>query len=109
MNDPFCILNIPETANDNDIRKAYLKLVKQFPPEQAPEQFKRIRSAYDCIKNERSRLSYRLFHTPSLSFEQWLDHAFELPEDLQLSVMDMHDLFDNVVDDNIFSLPEKTK
>ncbi len=107
MSDPFSLLKVSETADDQAIRKAYLKQVKQFPPEQEPEKFQQIRAAYDRIKNERSRLAFRLFQTPSISFEQWLDKAFALPEVRQFTATDICESLECIIDDDIFRLPEK--
>ncbi len=107
MTDPFHILKVSDEADDREIRQAYLSLVKRYPPEQAPEQFKRIQAAYRCIEHEKDRLRYRLFHTPSLSFEQWLDQAFSLPEMDRFETKDIERWLDCAIDDELFSLPEK--
>ncbi|NIA10064.1 MAG: hypothetical protein GWP10_10135, partial [Nitrospiraceae bacterium] len=44
-----------------DIRKRYLNLVKTFTPEQYPEQFRKITSAYEKIKDKRSRVKAKIF------------------------------------------------
>ncbi|MBF0201419.1 MAG: J domain-containing protein [Desulfamplus sp.] len=59
----FLVLNISMNASDEDIRKKYLELVKKFPPEREPEQFRKINDAYDEIKDQRSRIKSRLFST----------------------------------------------
>lgn len=61
MSDPFKILDVPLDADDATIRARYLELVRQFPPEQQPEQFGRIRSAYESIRDFHGRVKYRLF------------------------------------------------
>ncbi len=63
MKTPFEILEIPADSDDEAVRKAYLKMVQQAPPEHYPELFQRIRSAYECIKTEKDRLGYTLFDT----------------------------------------------
>lgn len=59
---PYDILNVSLDASDKVIRKSYLELVKKFPPDTAPDQFKKINKAYSLIKDEKSRLSYYLFN-----------------------------------------------
>lgn len=59
---PFEILNLPETANDEAVLAAYLKQVRNCPPDKNPEQFEKIRSAYETIQDERKRAQYALFH-----------------------------------------------
>ena len=53
---------IEETGDDKAIKKAYLAKVRQYPPEQAPAQFQKIRAAYEAVRTERDRMAYRLFH-----------------------------------------------
>ncbi|MGR3317539.1 MAG: J domain-containing protein [Candidatus Anammoxibacter sp.] len=62
---PYDILNISSDATDATVRKSYLEGVKKFPPDLAPEQFKKINNAYSQVKNEKSRLEYYLFNTES--------------------------------------------
>ncbi len=61
MKTPFEILNIAVDSDDDAIRKAYLGMVRQFPPERFPEEFQRVRTAYESIKTARDRLRYELF------------------------------------------------
>lgn len=62
MNNPFEILAVSADATDEVIKKAYLKKVKEYPPDQAPEQFQAVRSAYESVQNHKARLAYTLFH-----------------------------------------------
>lgn len=59
--DPFVVLGVAPTASDDDVRKAWLEGVRAHPPEKDPEGFKRIRTAYDAIKDESSRFCSYLF------------------------------------------------
>jgi curved DNA-binding protein CbpA len=62
MNDPYRILGVdPETANDDNIRQAYLEGLREHPPERDPESFRRLRDAYDRIASHRLRLEHELF------------------------------------------------
>jgi len=63
MKNPFAMLQVAETATDEDIQKAYLRQVREHPPERAPERFQEIRHAYETIKTRRDRLHYQLFHS----------------------------------------------
>ena len=60
MKNPFILLGVPETADDEAIKKAYLQQVRQHPPEREPEQFQAIRLAFEAIKTRQDRLRYRL-------------------------------------------------
>lgn len=61
MTDPFETLGLPVDASDDDIRRRYLDLVKQYSPERHPEKFAAVRQAYDSLKDLDTRLRYRLF------------------------------------------------
>ncbi len=58
---PFLVLGISETADDSDVRKAYLECVRRWPPERDPDRFREINDAYSKIKDERSRTDHLLF------------------------------------------------
>ncbi|MDQ5910330.1 MAG: hypothetical protein QG599_2426 [Pseudomonadota bacterium] len=62
MPNPFALLDVAETADDEAVKKAYLAQVREHPPERNPERFQAIRAAYETIKTRRDRLRYRLFH-----------------------------------------------
>ncbi|MBF0176343.1 MAG: DnaJ domain-containing protein [Magnetococcales bacterium] len=66
MTHPFAILGVGPDANDEEIRQAYLRLVREFPPERDPQRFQVVREAYDAVENQRKRLAYRLFATPEV-------------------------------------------
>ncbi len=61
MADPYQVLGLPADSDDEAIRRRYLQLVKQFPPEQHPEKFTAIRSAYESLRDLTTRVHYRLF------------------------------------------------
>lgn len=54
--DPYTILGLERTANAADIKKAYFALVRAHPPEREPEMFKRIRAAYERLRDAEQRL-----------------------------------------------------
>ena len=58
---PYLTLKVSETATNEEIRTAYLKLVHQFSPEHAPEKFQEINAAYELIKEEIGRAKLKLF------------------------------------------------
>jgi preprotein translocase subunit Sec63 len=61
MSDPYTILGVSRTADDVTIRTRYLELVREFPPERAPERFAVIREAYDRLRDPVVSLESRLF------------------------------------------------
>ncbi|MBO4277770.1 MAG: J domain-containing protein [Clostridia bacterium] len=63
MNNPYDILGVPETASDEEIKKAYRKLAKKYHPdnytdnplsELADQKMKEINEAYDAIQKMRA-------------------------------------------------------
>ena len=61
MSDPYQVLDLPAQSSDEEIRRRYLELVRQFPPEKHPERFAAVRQAYENLRDLDTRLSYRLF------------------------------------------------
>ena len=53
--DPFAALGLSPEATEDEIREAYFRLVKEKPPERAPDAFKRIRRAYEAIRTASGR------------------------------------------------------
>lgn len=45
--DPWLVLGLSADADEAEVRAAYLRLVKAYPPDRAPEQFERVRDAYE--------------------------------------------------------------
>ena len=63
MRDPFAVLGVGESADDAEIRRRYLALVRDFPPDRAPDRFREYRAAYEALSDERGRLEATLLHT----------------------------------------------
>jgi curved DNA-binding protein CbpA len=61
MNNPYETLGLPAEADEAQIRSRYLQLVKEFPPDRAPERFATIRAAYDELRNPAALLEKQLF------------------------------------------------
>jgi curved DNA-binding protein CbpA len=53
--DPRQVLGISAEAGDEEIRAAYLRKVKEYPPDRAPQQFERVRDAYEALRDPRRR------------------------------------------------------
>jgi len=58
---PYAVLGISPDSDDEAIRRRYLELVRQFPPERQPEKFAAVRQAYENLRDTTTRLRYRLF------------------------------------------------
>jgi curved DNA-binding protein CbpA len=55
MTDPREVLGILPNASEEEIRAAYLSRVKEHPPERSPEEFEKIRDAYETLRDPRRR------------------------------------------------------
>ena len=59
VSDPYKVLGVPPTASDDEIQKAYRRLVKKYHPdvnpgdENAERKMREINAAYDQIRNIR--------------------------------------------------------
>ena len=69
---PYEILGISSESGDDSIRSAYLELVKSYPPERHPEKFRQINTAYNELRDKKSRLKYYLFNE-----DTWIHSPFE--------------------------------
>lgn len=61
MTDPYEILGVAPGADEAQIRSRYLQLVREFPPDRAPERFAEIRAAYDDLRDPVTRAERQLF------------------------------------------------
>jgi len=52
---PLEILGVSAEPSDEEIRAAYLRKVKEYPPDHAPAEFERIRDAYEALRDPRRR------------------------------------------------------
>ena len=53
--DPSAILGVPPEAGPEEIRAAYLRKVKEHPPDRSSIEFERIRDAYESLADPRRR------------------------------------------------------
>ncbi len=44
--DPLVTLGLPRNSDEQDVRRRYLELVRQYPPDREPDKFREIRAAY---------------------------------------------------------------
>ncbi len=59
--DPRQVLGVDLKATEEEIRAAYLRKVKEFPPDRAPAEFERIRDAYEILRDPQRRMAHMLF------------------------------------------------
>jgi curved DNA-binding protein CbpA len=65
MPNPYDVLGLPPDADDAAVRRKYLELTREFPPEQHPERFAAVRAAYEKLKTLDARARYWLFERGS--------------------------------------------
>jgi curved DNA-binding protein CbpA len=58
--DPFGVLRISPTLELAPIKRAYFDALKDRPPHGDPARFRELRSAYEALTNERSRVVHWL-------------------------------------------------
>ncbi|KEH98867.1 J domain-containing protein [Clostridium massiliodielmoense] len=61
MDNLYGILQIDDKARSIEIKKAYIKMLRQYPPEKSPEQFKKIREAYEILVDPILKAEYNAF------------------------------------------------
>jgi curved DNA-binding protein CbpA len=61
---PYELLEIPETADQKEIRRAYLEQIRRYPPERSPARFQEVVKAYQLIRDETERTRLEIFGMP---------------------------------------------
>jgi len=54
------VLGVNQDATEEEIRAAYVRKVREYPPDRSPEEFECIRDAYDSLRDPRRRMRDRL-------------------------------------------------
>jgi preprotein translocase subunit Sec63 len=63
VSDPREVLGVPPNAGEEEIRAAYLRKVKEYPPDRSPEEFEKIRDAFETLRDPRQRTRAMLLST----------------------------------------------
>ena len=59
--DPYKTLGLDRKASQEQIKRAYFQLVRQYPPETEAEKFQEIRAAYEQLRTPERRALADLF------------------------------------------------
>lgn len=58
MKNYYSTLEVSTNASEIDIKRAYFNLVRRYPPDRYPDDFKKIREAYEILIDEQTRSEY---------------------------------------------------
>jgi len=78
--DPFSILGVDENADDDEIKRRYLALVRDFPPDREPERFQTYRAAFEALHTERQRLAAKLLASHGAALRRLKTASLPPPE-----------------------------
>ena len=96
MENPYTVLGIHRNASPEEVKKAYFGLIRKHPPEKDPQSFKRIRLAYDSLRDadKRSQTDLFLFNHPHGGFSVHAPerHKYSRTVDLDLVIYSLSDL-----------------
>ena len=84
MKDYYEILDITVNASQAEIKKAYFKLVRKYPPDRYEEEFMTIREAYEILSDEKTREQYDSLHKMDPFIKSNYEYAKEFIEEDEL-------------------------
>jgi tetratricopeptide (TPR) repeat protein len=58
VENPYKVLGVERSADERAVKKAYVALVRKFSPEKHPEEFKKIRAAYELLLDATARARF---------------------------------------------------
>lgn len=74
QDEPRQVLGVAPEAGDEEIRAAYLRKVKEYPPDRAPREFEKVRDAYEILRDRRRRTRQMMLSAdPKQSLTSLLD------------------------------------
>ncbi len=111
MKTPYQILDVAVEASDVEIKQAYLRQVKENPPDRDQQKFQSIHHAFTLIRDKKSRVNHALFTLPVANFEQLIDQALNTDKPLELTAANFNKLLRASIDEstvlNSIASPEK--
>lgn len=96
FHDPHEALGLAPDASEAEVRRRYLELVRQFPPDQAGERFAAIHAAYEAVRDPERSLHERIFRfeSPVNSLEAIEDDLRRRLKNARLPVAQLLELAD---------------
>lgn len=111
MENPYVVLGIPKNSSPDEVKKAYFNLIRIHSPEKDPEGFKRIRLAYDSLRDmdKRSQTDLFLFNDPYDEFNIKREEVKEYKGQINLSaaIYILTDLSRKDFKDDFSDVPER--
>jgi curved DNA-binding protein CbpA len=85
---PHEVLGVTREATTEEVRQAYLKLVREFPPDREPDRFREIHDAYQLLSDplEQAKAGLRPIKEPP-RLEDVIDAAEKQPPRLPKLVL----------------------
>jgi len=71
----YKILNTRANASQLTIKKKYIEMVKMYPPETHPEEFQKIRQAFETLRDPEKRKEYDFMRKFGSKIEKLLEKA----------------------------------
>lgn len=59
------LLEIRREADEEEIRAAYVRKVKQYPPDRSPQEFEQVQEAYEALRDTRRQAQDILGSVPN--------------------------------------------
>lgn len=75
MKNYYEILGVSTTATAMEIKKAYFKMVRQYPPDRFETEFMEIREAYENLSNPQTKQEYDEILSMSPVAKAWYEYA----------------------------------
>ena len=102
--DPYAVLGVERRAGESEIKRAYFRLVREYPPERDPQKFQEIRAAYESLRTPEARALVDLFllqpppdlprrRRPRYDLEVHSEDVVGLALELALAQLAMHEDF----------------
>lgn len=79
VEDYYALLGVDAAADPAALKRAYIAKTKEFPPETHPEEFQKIRAAYETLRDPARRKEHDILLRYGETIEDLLREAIETP------------------------------